>query len=386
MTRSFPTRPVAALALWLAALVPAPPAQAQVLNNNSPTIRDDLCVGVGCADNEPYFLSGRTRLRLSGFNTSIEFRDNSTATGMPSVDWTLQANSTATNGSNYMSFNDVFNGSVPFKVESSFQTNNLVVAGNGNIGMGTGLPATDLHIAGGATPTIRLQSGFTGPYDWDIASNNVNWFVRNDTRQVIPFLIRAGAGSSSLVIDDTDNIGMGTGSPAAALHLRRYDNSAAVLIEDSGSGPLGQLTLRNNGGTYLTLDNTDSGTTWFFTHEDSSPNRFIIADAVADGPELTLTAGGDLTIPGQLFTGGSCGAGCDRVFDADYPLPTIPQQAAMMMRDRHLPNVGPTPEDGPFNITAMTGGMLNELEKAHLYIAQLESRLSAIEARLAQHD
>jgi hypothetical protein len=83
-----------------------------------------------------------------------------------------------------------------------------------------------------------------------------------------------------------------------------------------------------------------------------------------------------VTIPGQLFTAGSCAAGCDRVFDADYPLPTIAEQAALMRAKKHLPAVGPTPEEGPFNITAMTGGMLNELEKAHLYIAELHADLA----------
>ena len=111
---------------------------------------------------------------------------------------------------------------------------------------------------------------------------------------------------------------------------------------------------------------------------------FIIADAVADGPEMSLTAEGDLTIPGQLFTAGSCAAGCDRVFDADYPLPSIPEQAAMMRAKKHLPAVGPTPEDGPFNITAMTGGMLNELEKAHLYIAALPAENAAQHDRIAR--
>lgn len=35
---------------------------------------------------------------------------------------------------------------------------------------------------------------------------------------------------------------------------------------------------------------------------------------------------------------------------------------------RHLPAVGPTAEGEPFNVTEKSGGMLNELEKAHIYI------------------
>jgi hypothetical protein len=67
-----------------------------------------------------------------------------------------------------------------------------------------------------------------------------------------------------------------------------------------------------------------------------------------------------------------------------------------MHRLGYLPNVGPTPEGAPLNVTDKLGRMLNELEHAHLYIAQLsrenaeqkalnarlEARLARIEARL----
>lgn len=45
-----------------------------------------------------------------------------------------------------------------------------------------------------------------------------------------------------------------------------------------------------------------------------------------------------------------------------------------MFANRHLPNVGPTDENGAFNVTKKVGGMLNELEKAHIYIEQLHNR------------
>lgn len=49
---------------------------------------------------------------------------------------------------------------------------------------------------------------------------------------------------------------------------------------------------------------------------------------------------------------------------------------------RHLPAVGPTAEGEPFNVTEKSGGMLNELEKAHIYIEQLHHRLARLEAAL----
>ncbi|MCF3596450.1 hypothetical protein LZG00_20900, partial [Rhodobacteraceae bacterium LMO-12] len=57
-----------------------------------------------------------------------------------------------------------------------------------------------------------------------------------------------------------------------------------------------------------------------------------------------------------------------------------------MFANRHLPNVGPTAESGPMNLSDKIGGMLNELEKAHIYIAQLEEQTRAIPELQARLD
>ncbi|MEZ5716061.1 MAG: hypothetical protein R3D85_13365 [Paracoccaceae bacterium] len=47
----------------------------------------------------------------------------------------------------------------------------------------------------------------------------------------------------------------------------------------------------------------------------------------------------------------------------------------------YLPNVGPTLENTPINVTDKLGRMLNELEHAHLYIAQQQDVLQAEQGR-----
>jgi hypothetical protein len=44
--------------------------------------------------------------------------------------------------------------------------------------------------------------------------------------------------------------------------------------------------------------------------------------------------------------------------------------------------VGSTPEDAPMNLSKKTGGILNELEKAHIYIEQLHRTIQEMQARL----
>ncbi|WP_425097934.1 hypothetical protein [Tropicibacter sp. S64] len=219
------------------------------------------------------------------------------------------------------------------------------------------------------------------------ADGGIDKFAIEDTTAgTTPFTLQAGIPDNAFWMAPSGNLGLGTSIPTANLHVAGA--SPRILVEASGgsSAVREMFNMTNNGGSYFTLANSSSGTTWYFTHEQAAPNRFIITDGVADGPEMTLTADGDLTIQGQLFTAGSCASGCDRVFDADYPLPSIAEQAAQMKALKHLPNVGPTPEDGPFNLTKMTGGMLNELEKAHLYIAELHDTVAAERARNAEQE
>ncbi|MFZ5964919.1 hypothetical protein ACOXXX_18395 [Thalassococcus sp. BH17M4-6] len=385
--------------LALALLLSATPAMAQdeTINgdldlNGSLHTRDNsviqgyLCLGDSCATTAAaQSFDVNYPLKFSYSRVAIEFDDQSVSTH-PSHHWGLLVNdaeSYSAGGIDRFSVHDFDSDRTPFTILPGAPDNSFWLNSAGRLGLGTAMPLADLHLVGGSTARLRMQSTGSLAGNWEVLSNSLNWFLQNIDGKEVPVVVRAGAKNGSLYIADNSAIGMGTDSPAAALHVQKNDGSASLLVENLiGSPPAARemFAMRNNGGSYFTLDNTRSRTTWFFTHEDAAPNRFIIADAVADGPEMTLTAGGDLTIQGQLFTRGSCAAGCDRVFDEDYPLPTIAEQAAMMRANKHLPAVGPTPENGPFNITAMTGGMLNELEKAHLYIAELEGRVARLEA------
>ncbi|MFZ5964905.1 hypothetical protein ACOXXX_18325 [Thalassococcus sp. BH17M4-6] len=370
-------------------------------------IDGSLCLGNACLPTTTF--ANDETLKMIYTQHSIVFDDTSSSTN-PNRDWTLRINDPqprSSGGIDKFAVEDDTAGTTPFTIEGGAPDNALWIDDTGRIGMGTMFPQARLHIE--TTDTFGLRLSRSGSGAWDAAvtatgslalSNDAagyasvgidedapqNALVIGDNAMVVnglnadyDFVANSATSNVAFVLDGaTGNVGIGIGAAMAPLHVRRSDNSAGLLIEDTGaSGAQEMLKLSNNGGSYFTFENAAAGTTWFFTHEDASPNRFIIADAVADGPEMSLTADGDLTIPGQLFTAGSCAAGCDRVFDADYPLPTIAEQAAMMRANKHLPAVGPTPEDGPFNITAMTGGMLNELEKAHLYIAELDGRMAA---------
>ena len=104
-----------------------------------------------------------------------------------------------------------------FEVDAGAPANSLRVSSTGRVGIRTGTPVLDLHITTSDTPAHRLEQtnagGFTAQ-TWDIAGNEANFFVRDVTGgSRLPFRIRPGAPTSSIDINASGNVGIGTASP-----------------------------------------------------------------------------------------------------------------------------------------------------------------------------
>lgn len=360
-------------------------ARADQVFNDDVIITFSLCVGNDCVNGETF---GFDTIKLKENNTRIKFDDTSTSASFPNNDWQLTANDSTNGGANKFSIDDITNSRTPFTIEASAPANSLYVDDGGRVGFGTSTPVVELHVVNGDSPTLRLeQNGSSGfqAQTWDVAGNETNFFVRDATNgSLLPFKIRPSAPTNSLYVDTDGDIGIGTASlgtlndgSQAAVHVRRSDGDSSVLIEETSGtqGGRDQLELRNNGNANLVLNNTGFGAVWRFSagarlnlSHNGGANIFQFED------------NGDLVIAGEITTTGSCSGGCDLVFDENYDLPSIEEHAAEMWANKHLPAIGPTPEQGQYNLTDKMTRMLNELEKAHIYIEQLHARLEKLEA------
>lgn len=353
-------------------------------------IADDLivtgssCVGFDCVNGESF---GFDTLRLKENNTRIGFDDTSSTGSFPSNDWQITANDPASGGANKFSIEDITGGKTPFTLTAGAPTNSLFVNSSGNLGLGTSTPAVDLHIVNGNTPAMRLEqdgsSGFS-PQTWDVAGNETNFFIRDVTNgSKLPFKIIPGAPDNSLYINSSGKVGLGTSSPSQSLHVRRTDGTAQLLIEEANGTKTARtlLSLKNNGSPTMELVSTEAGgDTWSFL----GGSTFAIKNT-AGTKVVKLTSTGNMQLTGQLITAGTtCSGGCDIVFNPETTIESIEEHAENMWKNSYLPAVGPTVENAPFNLTQKTGGMLNELEKAHIYIEQLNTRLEKREAQIDQ--
>lgn len=341
-------------------------ARADQVFNDDVIITFSLCVGNDCVNGETF---GFDTIKLKENNTRIKFDDTSVSASFPNNDWQLTANDSTNGGANKFSIDDITNSRTPFTIEASAPANSLYVDDGGRVGFGTSTPVVELHVVNGDSPTLRLEqdgsSGFQAQ-TWDVAGNETNFFVRDVTNgSRLPFKIRPTAPTNSLYVNTNGNIGLGTASPSSALHVLRTDNA----------------------NTTFTLQNTNAAiaSSWEFVLR-SADGFLAINDPSIAGADFILSPGatGGLTLQGELITGGggSCSAPnppCDRVFDANADIPSIESHAEEMWAKGYLPAVGPTRPGEPISVTVKLTRMLNELEKAHIYIAELNERIRELE-------
>jgi hypothetical protein len=265
-------------------------------------VQGSACVGLDCVNNENF---GFDTIRLKENNLRIKFDDTSTSAGFPANDWQLTANDSASGGASKFSIEDTTGSRVPFTIRAGAATNSIFVDSGGRVGFRTGTPVLDLHVATGNTPALRLEqnssSGFTAQ-TWDIAGNEANFFVRDVTGgSRLPFRIRPGAPTSSIDINASGEVGIGTASPDQSLHVRRSDNTAQVLVEEAGAGPGEQtlLALRKvNANDRIRLDLQNQAAQWFISLE--AGGSFVISKVGTGFAEATIDGGGNLTIHGML--------------------------------------------------------------------------------------
>ena len=287
-----------------------PGEEKDVVHVEDTIVQGSLCTGIDCNNGENF---GFDTIRLKENNLRIRFTDTSSSGSFPTNDWQLTANDSANGGQNKFSIDDIDNARTPFTVEAGTRSNALYLDSSGRVGLGTSTPAEDLHIWYGDTPTIRLDQSGSGwaPQTWDIAGNEANFFIRDvNNGSKLPLRIQPNAPTNSLFIKNGGDIGLGTQSPGAGLHLRRTGASAILRIENTGNG--------NHSGIEFTRERlTGTGKTgaaiWVASDTSTNGSDLILQSntstavgnpCTSDGKRLTLS-----TQSGFLFENGNVGIG-----------------------------------------------------------------------------
>jgi hypothetical protein len=196
---------------------------------------------------------------------------------------------------------------------------------SGNVGIGTTSPDTDLHIYGSTSQT-NIFLGETGTPD---KAGIIKYYQGDNSSN--PGRLAFGSwgdnfstGASTMCIKKGGNVGIGTTSPAAKLHIGPKDNDHIYLAssnnsygwtidtDDQGSGTVPFRIIKRTGGvdsTVLTIKNQDGkvgiGTSNSPTEllhvcaRSSSESAFIRIQSGSGGTNPATESGIKLTESGQ---------------------------------------------------------------------------------------
>ena len=161
-------------------------------------------------------------------------------------------------------------------------TANITLADDGNVGIGATSPQDALHIVNSTTRQLRLEGNAPSQYFKETdGSADQNFQLRLDGGQ---FLVQTNndaftSASTKLTISQNGNVGIGSTSTSALLHLKH--GSPNIYMEDSDTSRYGNISY---GTRAWTFDNTmasgedmDNVGPWFyFRFTDANETRQIL--------------------------------------------------------------------------------------------------------------
>lgn len=199
-----------------------------------------------------------------------------------------------------------------------------------------------------------------------------------------PFVIAAGAPSYSIFTDSTGSVGIGTNVPGEKLHV--VDGN--LKVEQTGALVDAIIDFATQTSNWEIKQNGTTGRLTFFSPGGGATTAsFKFARAAQENLfRVGVLAGDTVDINGKLVINGSQ-VTPDYVFEKDYPLESIEEHSELMWKNKHLPALpGASANETGVDIVSHQFGTLEELEKAHIYISQLNVTLKAQGEELSAQD
>ncbi len=192
----------------------------------------------------------------------------------------------------------------------------LTIQTDGDVGIGQTAPLAKLSLVGGSTlrfgndgdsgdNTIYLRGGTTGDKSV-IDLNNYgykDWFISSGGAGNGKFSITGtsgGAGSDGIVMDTSDNVGIGSAAPSSKLYVYNDANNGFILEGSTSAVRMAKITSTST-DTGLTLSNTSAAGRAFTLFSNGTGSGigsglFTIYDETASAARLAINASGNVGI------------------------------------------------------------------------------------------
>lgn len=362
--------------------VPTPAALGVVVLDEELIVDDRVCIGDECIEGNSETNSHGLTLKSIG---PLMVFDDVFEGFSPHRDWAIQINAFPVGGLEFFKIRDLgvdfVDTSEPFTLSGSAPDHSLFVDPSGNVGLGTSVPSSRLHLFGNPTDDVFVGAGPNGPFPTFATAFNFGYGgasfgrgagflnARPDASATAPnpSLRFLTADVERMIVTNTGNVGVGTSAPEAPVHAKHTASGLTMQLEAAGD-------------VYLREKNSVTGR---FVDINFINDEFRVnIEPSALGPELRLTNTGNLIIRGTYTP--------DYVFEPDYPLMPLAELAEFVAREKHLPNVPNAAEvaEQGISVNVFPMQLLEKIEELTLYaiaqqetIDELRARLEAVEQR-----
>jgi hypothetical protein len=265
---------------------------------------------------------------------------------------------------------------------------------------------SDVTITTGDAPTVELNqdnSQSLGIQNWSLSGDETGVYLDDNTGGQTPLTIFKGAPDNSLAVSSNGRVGIGTAAPEGGLHIN--GGSSQDVFSGMGPDPAGDS---NTGGFNFGYAGSSFGIgSGFFNVRPVTtavaPNpslrfmtvnvqRMIITNTGRVGigttnPSQQLDVIGNIRASGNFISNATTLNVPDYVFAPDYQLRPLPELAAYIEKEQHLPGI-PAAEvikrEG-LNLSEFQMQLLKKIEELTLYTLEQEKTNRAQAETIAHH-
>ncbi len=193
------------------------------------------------------------------------------------------------------------------------------------------------------------------------------------------------ADGSDIFYDDTNNrVGIGTTTPSTKFHVVGQTRASSFSSANGTSGgPAYRFESDTNTGTFRPAADNYAITTGGSERLRIDANGNVGIGTTSPASKLEVS-GGDIRVTGGSFIDDGTTLNVpDYVFKPEYKLESIEEHSDYMWQEKHLPAVKSAKainDSNGYNMAERREQILEELEKAHVYIVQLHDTIKELKA------